>query len=69
MEEVNVYTNDKSSIYPDLNKDVDCKVYEDILCIVYQFTINRMLIESLHEGNTKATQLSILFRSEECKLC
>ena len=40
----------------DLNKNVDRQVYDDILHIVKQFSTDKMLIKSLHRGNTQANE-------------
>jgi len=40
----------------DLNNNVDRQVYDDILHIVKQFSTDKMLIESMHKGNTQANE-------------
>ena len=57
LEQGKIFRNDNDSkSYLDLNNDVDRQVYDDILHIVKQFSTDKMLIESMHKGNTQANE-------------
>ena len=52
-----VFRNDNDSkTYLDLNNNVDCQVYDNILHVVKQFSTDKMLLESLYQGNTQASE-------------
>ena len=48
--------DDISKTYLNLNNNVDRQVYDDIHHIVKQFSTDKMLLESLHKGSTKADE-------------
>ena len=57
FEKGKVFRNDNvSKTYLDLNNNVDRQVYDDILHITKQFSTDKMLLESLHQGNTQANE-------------
>ena len=57
LEQGKIFRNDNDSkSYLDLNNNVDRQVYDDILHIVKQFSTDKMLIESMHKGNTQANE-------------
>ena len=57
MQQGKIFRNDNiSKTYLNLNSNVDPQVYDNILHVMKQFSSDKMLLESLHKGNSQANE-------------